>query len=222
MRYYFNETDYTIKKIITRIKDTDLVPSIEPIKNSIEEKMNIIKNKGIENLSELRKIIKNKDKMVAFAKEVGIEDNYMILLRREIEGWIPKKNNLNEFKTISRKTVEVLEKMNIKTTDKIFDLWQIKKEKEKIIKEFKNEVNELEIVVQMSDLTRVRWVSPVVAQILFELGYENPKKISETNAEKLYRDFDRLNIEKGYFKGKIGLRDINRVISEAKFVIENQ
>ncbi len=145
----------------------------------------------------------------------------MILLRREIEGWIPKKIKIKELKTISKNTVEMLEKMDINTVDKIFNLWQIKNEKEKILKEFKNELNELETVFKMSDLSRIRWVSPVVAQILLELGYNNPKKISEANVKKLYKDFDKLNIEKGYFKGKIGLRDINRVISEAKYVSEN-
>jgi hypothetical protein len=49
-------------------------------------------------------------------------------------------------------------------------------------------------------------------------GYTNVKMVSKANAEKLCGQLDRVNKENKFFKGKIGLRDIKRLIKSASYI----
>lgn len=69
------------------------------------------------------------------------------------------------------------------------------------------------------NLTRIQWISPLAARCLFSAGYNNVKKAAKANAEKMCNELDRINKEKGFFKGKIGLRDIRRLIKAAAYVV---
>ena len=44
----------------------------------------------------------------------------------------------------------------------------------------------LETLVRLADLARVQWVSPTVARMLVEAGYDSASKVAAANAEDLY------------------------------------
>ncbi len=76
----------------------------------------------------------------------------------------------------------------------------------------------LETLSQLVDLTRIQWVSPLVASMLLDAGYENAVEIAAADAEKLCDDLARMNAGNKYFKGKIGLRDIRRLVHAAGYL----
>lgn len=70
----------------------------------------------------------------------------------------------------------------------------------------------------LADLTRIQWVSPTVAGMLVSAGYTDAKAVSDADPERLCSDLDRINKENKYFDGKIGLRDIRRLVKAASYV----
>jgi hypothetical protein len=76
----------------------------------------------------------------------------------------------------------------------------------------------LESLVQLADLTRVQWVSPTAARMLVEAGYDSVSKLAVADAEDLCEALVRINEGGRFFKGKIGLRDIKRLVKAASYV----
>ncbi len=70
----------------------------------------------------------------------------------------------------------------------------------------------------LAGLTRIQWVSPIVARMLVSAGYTDPEAISGADPERLCSDLDRVNREHKYFKGTIGLRDVRRLVKAASYV----
>ena len=69
------------------------------------------------------------------------------------------------------------------------------------------------------DLSRIQWGSPTFARVLFHSGSFSVKAIASAEAEKLYTDVELTNRDNRYFKGKVGLRDIARVIKAASYLM---
>lgn len=54
--------------------------------------------------------------------------------------------------------------------------------------------------------------------MLVKAGYETPAKVETANPEVLDKTMHAVNTENNYFKGRIGLRDIKRLVDAAKYV----
>ena len=212
MKYSFEEHEIENADIVDRIMKTDLTPSIAPITQNINEIFKRISNAGVSNLFELRKALKDKPKITGFSKKTEIDEHYLVLLKREIEGWIPKKIKLAEFFWIDQTSIKALNSIQVVTTEDFFDIYQGDKKELEALNLKQTELDEL---FALSNISRIRWISPSVARILRKIGYDTIEKIAQADGKKLSKEFDECNQKNAYFKGKVGLRDILRVINEA-------
>jgi len=80
------------------------------------------------------------------------------------------------------------------------------------------DVATLETFAQLVDLTRVQWTSPTAARMLIEAGCNGTAKLAKMDADELYEALTRVNAGDRFFKGKIGLRDVKRLINAASYV----
>lgn len=78
--------------------------------------------------------------------------------------------------------------------------------------------NTLEILARLADLMRVQWVSPTFARMLIVAGYGNVAKVAAANADDLCKALSSINAGDRFFKGKIGLRDVKRLVQAASYV----
>lgn len=76
----------------------------------------------------------------------------------------------------------------------------------------------LKELFRLADLTRVRWVSPATARMLVDAGYDSASKVAAADAEVLYEALVCVNEGDKFFKRKIGLRDIKRLVRAAAYV----
>ena len=142
----------------------------------------------------------------------------MILLRREIEGWFASKMKLEQFSWINKDLANALQKDAICDTEIMYSELSTNSKRQEISQKHSISVDDLEYIYKVANLTRIRWVSPNVARILVDIGYESPEKIANANYIELGKEFAEHNNKAQYFKGKIGDRDIKRLINEAKYV----
>ncbi len=76
----------------------------------------------------------------------------------------------------------------------------------------------LETLVRLADLTRVQWVSPTAARMLLEAGCGSVSDVAAADAGDLCEALARVNEGDRFFKGRIGLRDVRRLIRAAGYV----
>lgn len=217
MPYYLNTEKVTLHALQKRIEETDLVPSRSALLENIGEKFKKISARGIKTLADLRKELKNAKKIPAFSKKTGIDAEYLTLLRREIEGYFPKAFPLSSFDWLDTRMIDMLYLNGIENSVQLFDILNNTK-KRSAVTALDIDDSVAEQLSSLVGLTRIQWVSPTVARMLVAAGYTDAKSVSGADAETLCADLERVNSENGFFKGKTGLRDVNRLIKAASYV----
>lgn len=218
MNYYINSEDINLDELQKRIEETDLIPSRRPLLENIKKYFKILKNNGYATFADLRKDLKNAKKIPIISDKTGINSEYLLLLRREIESYFPKAVPIKAFDWFPKKDIEKLEQQNYKNTVILFEVLSSPQNREKISTDFRIDAQTIDEINCLVGLTRIQWVSPLAAKMLFSAGYKTSVSVAKANADELYDELDRVNKENNYFKGKIGLRDVKRLIKAASYV----
>ncbi|OJF92407.1 DUF4332 domain-containing protein [Alkalibacterium sp. 20] len=218
MSYYIDEDKVTLDNLQNRIEETDLVPSRILLLEKIDKQFVKLKEHGFFTLKDLRKGLENKKDIPTLSKKTGIDHDYLVLLRREIEGYFPKACQLNSFDWLPQKDIAKLETLDYKNSVLLFEALSLSEKKTEIINDYGFEPEFIESIHNLLDLTRIQWVSPNFARMLVSAGYTNVRMVSMADADELCSKLDKVNKENKYFKGKIGLRDIKRLVKAASYV----
>jgi hypothetical protein len=173
---------------------------------------------GLESLADLRKRLKTPKQLTAFADESGICAEYLMLLRREIESYFPKSFPLRDFDWIPEPVRHTLEEAGYTNSQKLYEALDLAGQLNTISATYGIEPSLLRTLSGLVDITRIQWMSPLSARMMYEAGYTSSGSIRTAVPDTLCKMVDSVNRKNGYFKGKIGLRDIKRLIHAAQYV----
>ncbi len=218
MPYYIDANKVTLEDLMFRITESDLVPSRRKLLEDIEINFNKLKKCGIFTMADLRKSIKNPKNVAPIAEKTNIEIAYLTLLRREVESYFPKAYPLSAFDWLEKIQISKLERKGYKNSAFLYEAFEIPSERERIIASTGLDKAFAEDIFALVDLTRIQWVSPVFSKVLVNAGYNSSESIAEANAKELHEAVEKINKEGRYFKGKIGIRDIERMIKSASYL----
>jgi predicted flap endonuclease-1-like 5' DNA nuclease len=217
MPYHLDAENSSLGDLQKRIEATDLVPSRASLLEGIEVKMKALEQQGITTLARLRNELKTSKRLEALAKATGIEPQYLILLRREIEGYFPRPFALKSFDWLPKSEIAKLEQNGIKDTAALYEASNSRPKRTALVKATGADGTILETLAQLADLTRVQWVSPTAARMLVEAGWTSAAEVARADADELDKALVRVNAGNRFFKGKIGLRDVKRLIHAAQY-----
>jgi hypothetical protein len=216
MSYYINLSKITLEEYADKLETAYLAPSRMILKENTEERFEYFRQTGIKTVQDLLVELKNKKKFAEFQDSGFFPDEYLKILLRELKSILPKPVNISDFTTIKPETSEVLTKIGIKNTVKLYDRI-LNKEKRKALEEQTGlSKGEILTLTRLCDVSRIRWVGAAFAGMLYEIGVDTVEKISKCNPEELHERVNTNNHEKGIYKGKIGLNDIRIVVDLAK------
>ncbi|MFC1649963.1 DUF4332 domain-containing protein [Candidatus Latescibacterota bacterium] len=218
MGYYTDLKKISIDKYKKILKSTDLIPSRKILINNIDDIFNIIKKQKIENVDELYRALKNKNNLQDFSEKSGIQEDYLKILMREVNSYRPSPSKIKDFPGISEHVIFKLENAGIKSTLQLFDKILTQQRRSEISNQTEISENEILKLAKLTDLTRIRWVNHTFAYVLYEAGYDTAKKVAGADYTALYEKVKTLNEERKFYKGTIGLRDMNRCVEAAKEV----
>jgi len=218
MTYHIDAERVSLDDLRKRIEETDLVPSRTSLLDGINTKTTVLQQHGIPTLASLRKELKNSKRMEALSKATGIDKQYLTLLRREIESYFPQPSALKAFDWLPEGEIAKLEEKGIRHTAAFYEAACSVDSRTEFAKSTGVDIAILEALVRLADLTRVQWVSPIVARMLVEAGYDSASKVAAADAEELCEALVGVNEGDRFFKGKIGLRDIKRLVRAASYV----
>ena len=218
MSYYIDDTKVSLAELQNRIENTDLVPSRLAILEGIVEKFDSLKKQGIDTLAELRSEMKTPKRITDLAVKTGIDENYLKLLRREIEGYFPKPIKLTDFDWMPAKELEKLIKHGIKDSASLYEASESEAAMATLQTSCGVDGKLLQKLHKLCSLTRIQWVSARTARMIVLSGYNSPAELAAANADDLDAGFKRVNADGSFYKGTIGLRDVQRLIDGAKYV----
>lgn len=216
---YSKPETISLDDLRNRIMKTDLVPSRAVLLEDINTVFEKLKGQGIKTWLDLQKAIKNPKKIVEFSEKAGIDFQYLVLLRREIEGYHPKPFDLKDIDWVPQAVITRLLENEVTTSDLLFSKCSDLQARLLFADEIGVEREMINYLANLASLCRVQWVSPNTGRMLLEAGYESCQKLSSADANELFTAMDRVNENGKYFKGTIGLRDIKRLIEAAKYSV---
>jgi len=218
MSYYIDADEVSLDELRKRIESTDLVPSRASLLDEITNKMKTLESHGIQTLAHLRTELKTPRRLDAVASATGIDPQYLILLRRETESYFPKPFTLKEFDWLPKEEISRLEESGIRNTAALYEATASAESRAELISSTGVDAEVLDALTLLADLTRVQWVSPTTARMLVAVSCNNASKLAAADAGELCASLERINAGDRYFKGKIGLRDIKRLVHAASYV----
>jgi hypothetical protein len=218
MAYHIDAEKISLGDLQKRIEATDLVPSRASLLEGLDTKMKSLEKQGITTLADLRNELKTSKRLETLAKSTGIGVDYLTLLRREIEGWFPKPPLLKDFDWLPKSEIAKLERDGIRDAAALHEATDSKSKRTALAKSTGVDLAALETFAQLVDLTRVQWTSPIAARMLLEAGCTGSAKLAKAHADELYEALARVNAGDKYFKGRIGLRDVKRLILAASYI----
>lgn len=218
MAYHIDAEKVSLDDLQKRLEATDLVPSRASLKEGAAGKMRALEEQGVTTLAGLRNEIKNAKHLAAIAKATGIEEQYLVLLRREIEGYFPRPVDLKTFTWLPGDDIARLEQKGISDTATLYEMADNAQKRTALAKSVDVPVATLEALIRLADLMRVQWVSPTFAQMLIAAGYDSAARVAAADPAELCEALMRVNSGDKFFKGKIGLRDVKRLILAASYV----
>ena len=216
MRYYIDLQDISIDQYKGILKTADMIPSWRSLKKNVDENLDLIKAQHVRNLGELQKALKNKSKIQAFSQQSSLQEDYLVLLRRMVNGYHPKPNRIKDFPNVSEEVAGKLEEMGIKHTLSLYEEI-LTPEKRKELSD-KTGISKVEIVklARLTDLSRIRWVNHTFAYVLMEAGYDTTEAVAKADYQALYETVKQLNKEREIYKANIGPNDMKLCIESAR------
>lgn len=218
MAYHIDAENIGLDDLQKRIGKTDLVPSRISLLDGLETKLQTLEQQGITTLARLRYECKTAKRREALSEVTGIDLQYLVLLRREVEGYFPKPAALKAFDWLPKEEITRLEENGMRNVAALYEAASSAKSRTELAGSTGVDATVLEALIQLADLTRVQWVSPTAARMLVEAGYDSAAMVAAADSEDLYQALVRVNEGNRFFKGTIGLRDIKRLVQAAGYV----
>lgn len=218
MGFYIDFEQLSLDALQASFESVDLLPSRQLIKEDIQHNFEVLKDQGLSNAAALLEAIKTPKKTREFAMQSGLDLNYLTILSREMRSYLQKPTRLKDFPGIPDETILKLENIGIKNAKQLFDRVLTPANRRKLWEQTAIDPKLILKLTKLVDLSRIRWVNHTFANMLYEAGYDTAEKVAQADYKVLHEEVKRLNEERAFFKGNIGLHDMKLCIEAAKDV----
>jgi len=193
------------EQILTSV---DLLPGRRILLNHLAEVIERLKQKGVFHLEALRKLLQNKRQYPELAETLSVSMDYLVVLNREINGYMSKPNPLSELDVFSDTELEKLQKAGIKSTKDFYEQCLSKTARQELSARLSLPAEQIILALELSDLLRMNGVGPVYARILREMGIKSVSDYECQDSAEILEKYQKVNEEKQYIKVKLGIKDV--------------
>lgn len=216
--YHIDLEKYSLTKFKEELIQTELIPSRKILKEEINLRFEILRDNGVENLQNLSNLLKTPKKTSEFAKITGLPENYLLILRREVNSYQPKPVNLEKFPGVKTDTIQKLNNQGIINTAHLFERVKTPEERNKLALETGLSAGEILELTKLTDLSRVKWIGPIFARIFVDSGTDTVFKLSKSDYKNLYKKLVDINNINEYTKAKFVEKDVLLCVNISKMV----
>ncbi len=211
-QYHINLENFSLKKLKISLQKRDMIPSRIILKEKIEENFAVLTANGIKNLKTLSDQLKTKQKIEVFSEKSGLSVNYLTILKREVNSYLPNPIRLKDFPGIDTEIISVLETIGIKNTRHYFDRVKTGDGIEQLSQLTGVSTEKLNELASLSNLARLYGVGPAFARIIYAAGIKSVNCFLKYEAEEFISIYENKTRKKADF----GVNDINFSLELAK------
>jgi hypothetical protein len=212
MPYHLDFTFLKLKFLEERFGKEDLIPSLLPLREGLADKLARLDASGISTLADLSAPLGKAKSLQALSRTAGVAVDYLNLLGRALRGFRPKPADLTDYPGVDKKSVAKLDREGITDSRTLWEAACRGKERVRLAEKTGIDKRALFELVCLADLSRIQWVSPLFARLLHDAGFRNVREVTGAKSEDLFEKVDVVNKMNKLYKGKIGLRDMGRLV----------
>ena len=205
MPYNLDLSALSVQEYKEILQHQNLLPGRRMLWQNIDHNFAMIGKQGITNVAQLKKQFSTPQKMASFTAATGISEEYAILLKREIGSLAQKPVSIASFPGIDDAIVSSLSGKGIKTSKEYFE----------------SGLSNIDELFCLCDLVRINGVGAMAAKAFYEAGYRSVAEVSCADAAAMLERVSAVNEAKGYYKAKLGIKDMQFCIDFASLLIKH-
>jgi hypothetical protein len=198
-RYHVDLSNYSLSAFKDTLRTKDLIPSRVSLKIDLEERFTILEAAGITNMKELAGALKSKKKIEDFSKSTGLSVEYLTLLKRETNSYLPNPVRLDKFPVVSPEIISGLADEGITNTRHLINQAGKRKTREHLSATTGISMESLDELVSLSDLSRAYGVGPMFARLIYDVGIKSISEFIQLSAEEFISIYEEVNQKKADF-----------------------
>ncbi len=187
--YHLDPYGIPLSRVSEEISRRALSPKRKILADNLEERFARLGDLGISSLGDLIDACKTKTKMSELARHTGFPEDYLVVLRREAMGYLPKPVDLGRVPDVPPEVVDRLRAAGLGDSKRLWEYVGSGGEAQKA----RIDHRQLSDLRDMADLCRIPGVGPVFARMIFEAGYRNTTDLSQADVDELSRRLDEVN-----------------------------
>jgi hypothetical protein len=186
----------------------ELLPGRRIMPDNLAEVIERLKQKGITHLDALRKLLQNKKQYPELTETLLVSVDYLVILNREINGYISKPLQLSALDVFSAAELEKLEKAGIKSTRDFYEQSLSKTARQELSARLSLPAQQIILALELADLLRINGVGPTYARILHTIGVKSVSDYLRYKTDEILEKYKKANNEKQFTRVNLGEKDI--------------
>lgn len=190
MAYVMDLSSFTLSRFVEVLTTVELIPSRRALADHIVDVAARLEADGVSDLEALRRLLTNKNGHEALARHVGVDVDYVTLLRREVNSYRTKSTPLANLKVFTEAEVESLAADGVRSTRDIYERAARRADRGQLADRHDLDTDRLNTALGMSNLVRINGVGPAFARFLLDLGMRGPEDVLVIDANEIVRRYN--------------------------------
>ncbi len=222
MSYHIDLHKISIENYKKMLISRNLLATRRVLKNGIDENFKRLSECGFSNIGDLYEGMDAGGGIEELSVRSDIDSGYLKILKKEIEGVLPKPVLISDFPYVSMDTVRDLARGGVRTSKDFYGLSGGCKNKSLICANAGITDQEAEELCGLCDLIRISGVGPVIARILYEAGFKSIYSIAGAEAGEIYDKICRINDERNYTRAILQEKELQFCIDFAGLMAKTE
>jgi len=206
--YSINLAKFSITDFVEILKSIDLLPGRRILLTEIEALKAAVDRLNINNLADLQILLKRKADYPKLAFELGISEDYLIVLNREISSYVSKPLKIDDINFFTSQEIVVLTNLSIKTTKDLYLKALNQSDRKLLSQQSKISIEKICEASGICDLLRVNGIGPSFARALTQIGIRSVSDYLNSQSTDILVKFESYVKTASDLKSKLGLKDI--------------
>ena len=201
MRYTLDLSRIPLTEYEPLLASQNLLPGRRILLDGLNRNFAALSAERIDTLLQLKQRLSAPQKLAALAAATGISEEYLTILKREIGSLEQKPVPLSAFPGLDEASLASLCERGIVSSKDGFERGEAGSE-----------------LFCLCDLARINGVGAVAARAFYEAGYRSVAQVAAENATEMLARVSAVNAEHGYYKAKLGEKDMQFCIDFAQLI----
>lgn len=204
--YGMDLTQFSLERLKTVFTSADLLPFRKLLGEAVEDRLAILEQMGIRNLQDVIDALSTPKKLKAFSQASGLSEDYLTLLRRQANSYIPNPIALKDIPGVNPAHAQALAALGLRDTRQLFARVCSRAGRAALQAESSLPAEALLELTRLADVSRAGWVGPVFARLLLEAGADSIESLVARQPTELFERLmaanQRLHLTKALFTPK--------------------